>query len=122
MPACLKCNKGTSTAGLTAAMASRWAYDNSLQEQIDHGRLAQQVKKQAPELVAEWTKLDSDQRAEARRHLIEHGVQVPQDAAMVSIGSLTIRQLNLFAHKAALALYFEHVRQPLSNTGRVYAT
>jgi hypothetical protein len=36
---------------------------------------------------------------------------------MVSIGSLTIRQLNLFAHKAVLALYFEHFRQPLANTG-----
>jgi len=122
MPACVECNKGTSTADLTVAMASRWAYDSALQEQVDHSRLAQQVKKQAPELIAEWTKLDPDQRANARLHLIEHGVHVPQDAGMVSIGSHTIRQLNLFAHKAVLALYFEHFRQPLPNTGRIFAT
>ena len=122
MPSCLECNKGTSTADLTVAMASRWAYDSTLQENIDHHRLANQAKKQAPEIVAEWLKLDPEQRAGARRHLIEHGVDVPQDAGMLSIGSLTIRQLNLFAHKAALALYFEHVRQPLPNAGRVYAT
>jgi hypothetical protein len=122
MPACLECNKGTSTADLTVAMASRWAYDNTPQEQLDHSKLAQQVKKQAPELIDEWTKLDPDERTKARLHLIEYGVDVPQDAGMVSIGSLTIRQLNLFAHKATLALYFEHFQQPLPNTGRIYAT
>jgi hypothetical protein len=78
MPACVECNKGTSTADLTVAMASRWAYDSPLQEQVDHSRLAQQVKKQAPELIAEWTKLDPDQLANARLHLIEHGVHVPR--------------------------------------------
>jgi len=122
MPACLECNKGTSTADLAVAMVSRWAYDSTPQEQVDHRKLAQQVKKQAPELVAEWTKLDTGQTANARRHLIGYGVQVPQDAAIASIGPVTLRQLNLFAHKAVLALYFEHFRKPLLNTGRVWAT
>jgi hypothetical protein len=40
-------------------------------------------------------------------------VPVPHDAGVAAIGLLTIRQLNLFAHKAVLALHFEHVRQPL---------
>jgi hypothetical protein len=44
-------------------------------------------------------------------------VPVPADAAIVTVGPLTIRQLNLVAHKATLALYFEHFRQRLPNTG-----
>jgi hypothetical protein len=122
MPACIECNKGTSTADLTVAMASRWAYDNSLQEQADHRMLARRVKRQAPELVEEWTTSDPVQRAKARLRLVDQGMDVPEDAGLLSIGPLTIRQLNLFAHKAVLALYFEHVRQPVPNTGRVYAT
>jgi hypothetical protein len=39
----------------------------------------------------------------------------------MTIGPLTIRQLNLFAHKALLALYFEHLKQPLPATGRACA-
>jgi hypothetical protein len=123
VPSCNECNNGTSTADLMAAMVSRWAYDNSIQEQADHAKLAQRIKKQAPEIVVEWTRTsDPIQRAKARLHLTKHGVQVPHDAGLVSIGPLTVRQLNLFAHKAALALYFEHVRQPLPNTGRIFAT
>jgi hypothetical protein len=121
MPACNECNGGTSTADLTAAVLSRWDYNSSPQEREDHRRLVARVRRQAPELVAEWTKLDPQGRAKARLHLIEHGVQVPPDAGIASIGPLTIRQLNMFAHKAALALYFEHFRQPLPNTGRVSA-
>jgi hypothetical protein len=121
MPACKECNGGTSTADLTAAVVSRWAYDSGPQERTDHSRLAVQVRKQAPDLIAEWTKMDPEERAKARLHLIKHGVEVPPDAGMVSIGPVTIRLLNLFAHKAALALYFEHFREPLPNTGRVSA-
>jgi hypothetical protein len=121
MPACKECNGGTSTADLTAAIVSRWVYDSAPQESADHTRLAAQVRKQAPELIAEWTKLDTEQRKEARLHLIKHGVHVPLDAGLASIGPVTIRQLNLFAHKAVLALYFEHFRQPLPNAGRICA-
>lgn len=85
MPSCIECNKRTSTADLTVATASRWAYDNTTKEQLDHRKPAQQVKKQAPHLIAEWTKLDRDERAKVRLHLIEHGVDVPE-AGMVSIG------------------------------------
>jgi hypothetical protein len=121
-PACAECNGGTSTADLTIALVSRWDYNNTSQEQLDHKRLAHQAKKQAPELLAEWTKFRTDsQRMNARLHLIKHGVEVPHDAGMISIGPLTIRQLNLFAHKATLALYFEHFKKPLSDTGRIYA-
>jgi hypothetical protein len=39
-----------------------------------------------------------------------------------NIGSHTIRQLNLFAHKATLGLYFEHFRRPLGHAGAYGAT
>jgi hypothetical protein len=71
--------------------------------------------------VNEWTKLDPAENENARQHLRRHGVPVPLDAGILSIGPLTIRQLNLFAHKAVLALYFEHFRQPLPITGGVSA-
>jgi hypothetical protein len=94
LPSCNECNNGTSTADLTAAMVSRWAYDNSIQEQADHTKLAQRIKKQAPEIVVEWTRTsDPIQRAKARLHLTKHGVRVPHDAGLVSIGPLTVRQL-----------------------------
>src|SRR5712671_1836587 len=51
MPACSKCNRETSTADLTAAMISRWDYFGSPQSNYDHGRLAAQVRRQAPQLI-----------------------------------------------------------------------
>jgi hypothetical protein len=75
------------------------------------------MRKQAPELIHEWTKpLD---RIGAREHLEKHGVFVPAGAGMASIGPLTIRQLNLFAYKFVLGLYFEHFHMFLPDTGRV---
>lgn len=122
MPACKECNGGTSTADLTVAVISRWNYNSAPQERTDHARLAARVRKQAPELIAEWTKkMGPGERAKALTHLAEYGVPVPPDAGLASIGPLTIRQLNLFAHKAVLALYFEHFRQPLPNAGRLSA-
>jgi len=115
MPACDECNRGTSTADLTAAIVSRWAYDASQAENLDHGRLARRIRRQAPELADEWVKYaDPIHTFNGRQHLRKYGVPVPNDAAIVTIGPHTIRQLNLFAHKAALALYFEHFRQPLA--------
>jgi hypothetical protein len=35
---------------------------------------------------------------------------------------MSIGWLNLFAHKAALGLYFHHFRKPLTDAGRVYAS
>jgi hypothetical protein len=117
MPACDQCNRGTSTADLITAIVSRWGYMNTDQVNADHRRLANQVRKQAPEIVDEWTRpID---RIRARAHLENHGVFVPGDAGMVSIGPLTIRQLNLFAYKFVLGLYFEHFRMFLPDTGRV---
>jgi hypothetical protein len=121
MPACDVCNAATSTADLTVAMVSRWRYDSGPQERLDHSKLAARMRRQAPELVAEWTKLDRTEAEKARLHLINSGVPVPQDAGIATIGPLTIRQLNLFAHKAVLALYFEHLRRPLSDAGRLSA-
>jgi hypothetical protein len=46
---------------------------------------------------------------------------VPYDAGIATIGPETIRQLNLFAHKAVLALYFEHFRKPLPISGGLCA-
>jgi hypothetical protein len=117
MPACDQCNGETSTADLVTAVVCRWGYINTEQENADHHRLISQVRKQAAELLQEWTKpID---RESVRAHLEAHGVQVPPDAGMASIGPLTIRQLNLFAYKFALAIYFEKFRECLPETGRV---
>ena len=80
-----------------------------------------QARMHHPEILAEWTKLNPMDRIRARQHLRKHGVPVPNDAGMATIGPLTIRQLNLFAHKVVLGLYFEHFRVALPDTGRIAA-
>jgi hypothetical protein len=117
MPACEACNSGTSTADLVASIVSRWAHNSTTQENLDHARLAARVRKQAPELISEWTKFGPGARERGRLHLTRHGVQVPEDAGLVAIGPLTIRQLNLFAHKLVLALYFHIHQKALLDTG-----
>ena len=120
MPACKECNGGTSTADLMASIISRWGFDTNQQSRLDHAKLAAQARIQAPELVREWLANDTpDQQIGARRHLENYGVNAPPTAKFATIGPLTIYQLNIFAHKLALALYFEHFRKPLSNEGRV---
>jgi len=56
MPACDDCNHGTSTADLTTAIISRWGYLNTDQENNDHRRLVNQIRRQAPAIVEEWIK------------------------------------------------------------------
>jgi hypothetical protein len=119
MPACDECNRGTSTADLVAAVMSRWGYDISVKEGRDHFKLVNRVRRQAPKIVEEWNEYIDP--AEARKHLENHGVGVPHNAGFATIGPLTICQLNAFAHKAVLALYFEHFRKLLPNEGRVFA-
>jgi hypothetical protein len=115
MPSCDECNRGTSTADLTAAIVCRWNYDTDDVEVGDHNRLVRRLRKQAPDVVEEWTNNGNPLRpSKGRRHLRRHGVPVPVDAAIVTIGPATIRQLNIFAHKATLALYFERFRRPLA--------
>src|ERR1700716_2883256 len=80
MPACNECNGGTSKADLVAAMISRWNYHSPPQERDDHSRLTHQVRKQAPELIEEWTRLRPSDRQGALRHLRSSGVNVPEDA------------------------------------------
>lgn len=121
MPACDQCNADTSTADLVASIISRWHYLSSAQEDHDHLRLIVRLRKQAPEIMKEWAITDSSERERARQHLRNYGMSVPHDAGVATIGSATIRQLNLFAHKAVLALYFEHAHRPLPMTGRVSA-
>src|SRR5258708_3071569 len=83
------------------------AMDTSPQSQADHTKLVAQIKRQAPELVQEWLSVDTpSQQLKARAHLERHGVSAPLGAKFTTIGPLTIRQLNVFSHKAALALYF----------------
>lgn len=118
MPSCDACNSGTSTADLTAAIISRWEYAATDVQNADHRRLAARLRKQSPEIVEEWTKdAGPSLNRKGRIHLRSFGVPVPDDASIVTIGPRTIRQLNLFAHKATLALYFEHFRQPLPVSG-----
>jgi hypothetical protein len=121
MPACDECNRGTSTADLVASIVSRWNYNTLDQSNTDHAKLAARIRNKHPELLEEWNKLTPKDRIGALLHLREHGIQVPEDAGLVSIGPLTIRQLNLFSHKAALALYFEQFRTHLTDEGRVCA-
>jgi hypothetical protein len=93
----------------------------SKKERADHRRLVGQVRMHHPELLSEWTRLNPLERVQARFHLEKYGAPVPQNAAFASIGPLTIRQLNLFSHKVAVGLYFEHFREVLPNEGRVSA-
>ena len=44
---------------------------------------------------------------------------VPRDVGLVSVGPVTIRQLNLFASKVVLGLYFEYFREFVPNDGRI---
>lgn len=124
MPACSECNRGTSTADLTASVISRWDYFASEQSNYDHRRLTAQVRMQAPELMEEWGELantNDHEKERARQHLRDYGVPVPEDAGVATIGPITISQLNLFSHKVALALHFEHRKAPLADVGRVSA-
>lgn len=120
MPACDECNRTTSTADLTVSLVSRWDYFTGTQSNRDHGKLAAQVCRQAPELIEEWMAIiDPREKEQARDHLRSYGVSVPVDAGVVTIGPLTIRQLDLFAHKTTLALYFHHFHNPLPTKGVV---
>lgn len=121
-PACDDCNKGTSTSDLVASMISRWGMSSSIQSQMDHSKLSVRIKRQAPDVVQEWLSMDGpSKQVLARQHLESHGVLVPAGAMMATIGSLTIRQLNIFAHKTTVALHFEHFQKPLSVDERVHA-
>lgn len=122
MPACSECNRQTSTSDLVVSLVSRWGAEHSPSVRADHAKLSAQAKIQAPELVREWLSGASPAtQLKARRHLRKSGIVAPGDANFVTIGPLTIRALNVFSHKAVLALYFEHFARPLSNAGRVQA-
>ena len=122
VPACIECNSGTSTADLIVSIMSRWSAENTVQELDDHHRLATRLRKQAPEIIAEWNEGGLMMRIKGRRHLRDKGVSVPDGASTIAIGALTVRQLNLFAHKATLALYFEYLGEALLETGAYFAT
>jgi len=120
MPACHECNRGTSTSDLVASIISRWNYHSNEPELADHHRLVARMKNNHVEIFREWATQSSD-RLKLIHHLESQGVHVPQGAGTAAIGPLTIRQLNLFSHKAVLALYFEQFKTPLSDAGRVSA-
>jgi hypothetical protein len=115
-------NRETSTADLVAAVISRWNYSSNPQEIHDQRRLIPQLRRQAPGIIEEWTSIsDARGRKQARQHLRNFGVPVAYDAAVFTIGPLTIPKLNIFAHKAVLALHFEHFRRPLPMAGKICA-
>jgi hypothetical protein len=105
---------------LTVAIISRWDYRPSGDDLTDHQRLVSRLRKQAPEVVNEWPVKPSEQVG-PKQHLRKHGVPLPDGAGVAKIGPFTIRQLNLFAHKVVLALYFEHFKMPLGVNGAVCA-
>ena len=103
---------------MTASIISRWCYPENPKAREDHRKLVKAVRANYPKLVDEWTAgANPIDQLRSRLHLENQGIPVPPEARMVTIGPLTIRNLNLFAHKATLALYFENFRRPLPNTG-----
>jgi hypothetical protein len=121
MPACSECNSDTSLADATASIVSRWNYNSGPQELADHKKLCDGIRQRAPHLIAEWTKVGCVEREDALQHLRNYGISVPRDAGIATIGQETIKQLNLFAHKLVLALYFQHFRKPLTVSGSLCA-
>jgi hypothetical protein len=122
MPSCKECNSQTSTADAVVSILSRWkTSDMSEAEKEDHKKLADGLKRSHPEIVDEWTGMSLLDRLKAKRDYIRDGIDMPGDAGLLRIGQQTIRQLNLFAHKAALGLYFDLFRKLLPNTGRFCA-
>jgi hypothetical protein len=122
MPACMECNKQTSTADAVVSILSRSKTSDMTEvEKQDHKRLAAGLKGSHPEIINEWTGMSLLERLKAKRDYIRDGIDVPGDARLLRIGPHTIRQLNLFAHKAALGLYFDHFRKLLPNSGRFCA-
>lgn len=121
VPACDDCNRSTSTADLVASLISRWRYDPEEAELRDHRRFIGRLRVQAPDVIDELIRLPPGGRIAARRHLRRQGVHVPPGSGMVSIGPITIRHLNLFAHKVVLGLHFDRLGSGLPAHGRVCA-
>jgi hypothetical protein len=122
MPSCKECNSKTSTADAVVSILSRWTTGETteIQDQ-DHKRLTKGLKQNHPEIINEWNGMTLLERLKAKRDYIKDGISIGGDDHFKRIGPHTIRQLNLFAHKAALGLYFDHFRKPLPNSGRFYA-
>jgi len=109
-------------ADAVVSILSRWkTSDMTEAEKEDHKRLAEGLKRSHPDIINEWTGMSLLERLKAKRDYMKDGIDIPGDARLLRIGPQTIRQLNLFAHKAALGLYFDLVRKLLPNTGRFCA-
>lgn len=123
VPACKPCNDLSRTADLVTAIVARWSFSElERAEAADHKKLTRRLKYQAPGIVDEWLEMSSGtQQKRARRHLQNEGISVPYEGNLVSIGPQTIPQLNLFAHKLTLAMYFDETRQSLPVNGLVSA-
>jgi hypothetical protein len=122
MPACDECNRGTSTSDLVVSLVSRWSLEQTPYTDTDHAKLVGQIRIQAPDVLREWNRaFTPDMQRKGQLHLKRQGVEIPPETSLVTIGPRTIRHLNVFSHKVALTLYFEHFKRPLSNNGRVQA-
>lgn len=122
LPACQKCNALGRTADLVASIVARWAYNLDEIEARDHARLAARLRTQALAIVKEMTSMAPEEKKEARQTLIDAGVHVPNPAGLVAIGPLTIKQLNLFAHRVAAAIYFAKLGTGVGADGLVWAS
>lgn len=124
VPACRKCNGVSRTADLVTALIARWkfSFETSQTEAADYKKLANRLKYQAPDIVAEWLKHSTGvQQKRARRHLEASGVWVDPQGKIATIGPLTIPQLHLFAHKLLLAVFFDHMKHPVPPKGMISA-
>jgi hypothetical protein len=86
MPACAERNSGTGTADLVASVVSRCNYFSNDQQDADHRKLIARARRQAPDVVEEWTELSNPvEKERAHQHLRNHGMLVPHDAGVVTI-------------------------------------
>lgn len=110
VPACAQCNSGTKTSDLVVSIVSRWRFGDDSRELVDHRHLVARLRQQDPSIIDEWVGRAAIEQAKARKYLLEQGIPLREEGGLVSIGPKTIRQLNLFAHKLTLGLYFHHFK------------
>lgn len=119
-PSCDECQNKTRTADLVVSIMSRWGYAPDEDIFLDHGRLSNRLRSQAPDVVKEWLSLGPNQRKRARKILTAGKVYAP-DNYIVKIGPSTIPYLNVFAQKFALSSYFHIAGEPVSKNGLIWA-
>lgn len=122
IPSCNECNNSTSLSDLVTAIVSRWHFHDGEKATGDHQKLTRLLIKRRPDIRDEWLSLSDAKALKARRHLQKQGVNLPSDGGIVTIGPLTIEQLNIFSHKFVCGLFFDKIGTSIPSTGGLTAT